>query len=367
MKLALLPGSALVAGALLALASPSTACTSLVVTAQDGGPVYGRTMEFGEDLHSNLIIIPRNLSVTASVPGQPLGKGGRTWKTKYAATGTNFFGMPLFCEGINEKGLTGGLFYFPNFAEYQQPIPGKEDQSISCIDFVTYVLTNFATTDEIRAALPQLVVTGIKLPALGDQVPPVHFSFHDLSGKSIVVEYTNGGTLNIYDNPTTVLTNAPDFPAHLTNLSQYATITRYPLAPMTVGTMTLPATGSGIGTNSLPGGYMPPARFVRAYFTRTFAPQIATSAELVPIVFHLMNGYDIPPGLVGESPEGKSPYTYETTEWTSAVDMKNLRYHIHTYANSAVRYVDLNEVNLDADAVRFIALDQPETFQSLSK
>ena len=31
-----------------------------------------------------------------------------------------FFNMPLFCEGMNEKGLTGGLFYFPGFAEFQK-------------------------------------------------------------------------------------------------------------------------------------------------------------------------------------------------------------------------------------------------------
>lgn len=359
--------SSIAAVALLIPNPIASACTSMVVTAADGGRVYGRTMEFGVSLGSNLIIIPRNYSITASAPGQPLGKGGRTWKTKYGATGTNFFGLPLLCEGINEKGLTGGLFYFPNFAEFQTPAKGEESQSIGCTDFVTYVLTNFKDTDEIRAGLPKLVVTGIKMPALGDQVPPMHFSFHDTAGKNIVVEYTHDGTLHIYDNPTTVLTNAPDFPAQLTNLSQYATVTRYLLPPLEAGGVKLPATGTGIGTNNLPGGYMPPARFVRAYFTRTFAPPAATSVEMVPLVFHLMNGYDIPPGMVGQSPVGKVPFVYETTEWTSSVDLKNLRYHIRTFANSTVRFVDLNEVDLDAPTIRTIELNQPETFTDLSK
>lgn len=352
---------------MLISAPPTLACTSMVVTSEDGGQVYGRTMEFGVSLGSNLIVIPRNYAMSGSVTGQPLGQGGRKWTSKYGATGTNFFGLPLLCEGINEQGLTGGLFYFPNFAEYQTPEAGKEDQSLGCTDVVTYILTNFANTDEIKAELPKLVVTGVKVPALGNEVPPVHFSFHDRAGKSVVIEYTKGGELNIYDNPTTVLTNAPTFPEQLNNLSQYATITQYPVSPIKASGAVLPVSGTGIGTNSLPGGYMPPARFVRAYFTKAFAPKAASSAAMVSTVFHLMNGYDIPPGLVGQTPEGKTPFVYKITEWTSAIDMKNLRYHIRTFANSAIRYVDLNEVDINAKVVRTVDLDQPESYQDLSK
>lgn len=360
-------GFSLATLALLLPASSLPACTSLMVTAADGGTVYGRTMEFGVSLDSDLIVIPRNYAFTGTAEGQPIGQGGLAWKSKYGATGTNFFGLSLLCEGINDQGLTGGLFYFPNFAEYQQPAKGDEGKTIGCTDVVTYVLTNFKDTDEIKAGLPKIFVTGVKVAALGNNVPPVHFSFHDKAGKSVVVEYTNGGTLNVYDNPTTVLTNAPDFPAQLNNLSQYATITKYPQPALDANGLSLPATGSGIGTNTLPGGYMPPARFVRAFFTRNFAPQFATSAEAVPLVFRLMNGYDIPPGMVGQSPEGKTPFAYEITEWTSSVDMKNLRYHIRTYANPSVRYVDLNEVDLDAADIRTISLDQKESYQDLSK
>lgn len=347
--------------------SPLKACTSLVIGAKDGGYVYGRTMEFGVNLNSNLIIIPRNYSLTASAPGQPIGTGGKQWRTKYGATGTNFFGMPRLCEGINEKGLTGGLFYFPEFAEFQELPEGKAAESISNCDLVTYVLTNFATTDEIKSELPKVIVTGISIPALGDQVPPVHFSFHDAEGKSVVIEYTDGGILNIYDNPTTVLTNAPSFPEHLNTLSQYALITRYTVPALQVSTTKLAPMSTGLGSNTLPGGYMSPARFVRAYFTAASAPETATSEELVPLVFHFMNGYDIPPGLVGQSAEGITPFKYEITEWTSSVDMKNLRYHIRTFDNSQVRYVDLNAADLDATEIRTVVLDQKEIYTDLSK
>ena len=348
-------------------AASANACTSLVVSAGDGGFVYGRTMEFGANLGSNLIIVPRNFSITATAPGETVGKGGKTWKTKYAATGTNFFDMPLFCEGINEKGLTGGLFYFPNFAEFQSLPKGEAANSIGNIELVTYVLTNFATTDEIKEGLPKIIVTGIAMAALQNEVPPTHYSFHDAAGKSVVVEYTDGGTLNIYDNPTTVLTNSPTFPEHLNTLSQFQQISQYALPPMQVGDMKLPSMGTGSGSSALPGGYTPPSRFVQAFFKRNFAPEPPTSAEAVPLVFHFMNNFDIPPGLVGEVTEGTTPFTYETTEWTSAVDMKNLRYHIHTFGNPAVRFVDLKEVDLNADKIRTVKLDQKSSYTNLSK
>lgn len=358
-----------VLGVLLAVypISPTLACTSMVVPAEDGGYVYGRTMEFGASLGSNLIVMPRNFPITATGPGQPVGKGGLTWKTKYGATGPNFFNMPLFCEGMNEKGLTGGLFYFPGFAEFQKVPDGKDGQSIDCTELVTYVLTNYATTDEIKELLPKVTVTGNPLASLGGIVPPVHFSFHDSGGKSVVVEYTHDGTLNIYDNPSTVLTNSPPFPQQINNLSQYGNISRYPRPAMEINGTKLVPMGTGSGSTGLPGGFLPDSRFVRAYFCAANAPKMSTSSELVPIVFHLMNQFDIPPGLVGETPEGKTPFTYETSEWTSAADMKNLRYHIRTFGNSQVRFIDLNQVDLDASAIHTVKLDQKETYENLSK
>ncbi len=46
--------------------------------------------------------------------------------------------------------------------------------------------------------------------------------------------------------------------------------------------------------------------------------------------------------------------------------MKNLRYYIRTFANSTVRFVDLNNVDLSAASVRIIELDQKEEYTDLS-
>ena len=77
----------------------SQACTSFLLKANDGGYVYGRTMEFGIPLKSALIVMPRNLQYEGiGVNGKP--GTGLNWKTRYAATGANAFGMPILVDGM---------------------------------------------------------------------------------------------------------------------------------------------------------------------------------------------------------------------------------------------------------------------------
>ena len=346
------------------------ACTSVLLPAQDGGFVYGRTLEFGLQMNSQLMIVPRNLAITGTGPDGNVGQGGLTWTTKYAATGANALGLPVLLDGINEQGLTGGLFNFPGFADFQTVPPGKANQSIASFELLIYILTNFATVDEVKAALPNIYVSGVRLQQFGNMVPPVHVSIHDAAGKSLAIEYTDGGKLNMYDNPAHVFTNAPPFPFHLQNLAQYPYVTANVLPPLKVGNLALSAPSSGAGMNGLPGGFLAPARFVRAYFAQANAPKPATSNATVLLAFHVMNSFDLPPGSIGVSAttggEGGGIDGYETTEWISVVDMKNLRYYIRTYDNMDIRVIDLGKADLNAGQIKFIGLDQPQTVQDLT-
>ena len=320
--------SALVSFSLLVLPlTTARACTSVLLPAGDGGFVYGRTLEFGLQLKSQLMIVPRNLAMTGTGPDGQFGVGGMAWTTKYAVAGANAFGLPIMLDGFNEKGLSGGLFNFPGFAEFQTVPPGKAGRSIASFELLSYILTSFATVDEVRAALPDIYVSGAKLAQFGGMVPPVHVSVHDASGKSLVIEYTDGGKLNMYDNPAHVITNSPPFPFHLQNLAQYQYVTANVLPPMKVGSVSLSAASSGDGMNGLPGGFLATARFVRAFFAQANAPKLATSSETVGLAFHVMNGFDLPPGSIGVSAttggEGGGVDGYETTEWIAVSDMKN--------------------------------------------
>jgi len=351
--------------------STATACTSVLLAAQDGGYVYARTLEFGLQLNSQIIIVPRHLAITATGPAGKVGEGGLTWTAKYAAVGANALGLPILLDGFNEKGLSGGLFNFPGFAEFQTVPNGKADQSMASFELLTYILTSFATVDEVRAALPKIYVSGVKLKQFADSVPPVHVSVHDATGKSLAIEYTDGGKLSMYDNPTHVFTNAPPFPMQLQNLAQYQYLTAGVLPPLKAGSLALGAPSSGDGMNGLPGGFLATARFVRAYFAQVNAPKLATTSETVGVAFHIMNGFDIPPGSIGVSAagggEGGGVDGYETTEWTAASDMKNLRYYIRTYDNQDLSMVDLKKAELNAKQIMFIPLDKPQTARDLTE
>src|SRR5690606_29311717 len=104
------------------------ACTSFIVKSNDDGYVYGRTLEFGINLESQPTLIPRHFDYQGTgVDGQL----GNRWTTKYAAIGMNGIGLPILVDGLNEKGMTGGLLYAPNTAVFQQVSVADSKKSIA--------------------------------------------------------------------------------------------------------------------------------------------------------------------------------------------------------------------------------------------
>ena len=102
---------------------------------------------------------------------------------------------------------------------------------------------------------------------------------------------------------------------------------------------------------------------------RSLCRRQSTRLETVGLAFHVMNGFDLPPGSIGVSAttggEGGGVNGYETTEWTAVSDMKNLRYYIRTYDNFDVRMIDLSKADLNAKQIKFISLDKPQTVKGL--
>src|ERR1700691_2761615 len=147
----------LVLGAVLGLVAvpPAQACTGIELIAVDGTVVHARTLEFGVDLKSNVILVPRGYSRTGTTPD---GKPGKTWTAKYASLGANALGMPILIDGLNERGLAVGLFYFPTTAKYQPYAPGDAGKTVAPWEPGSYIPYNFATVDEVRADLANVVV-----------------------------------------------------------------------------------------------------------------------------------------------------------------------------------------------------------------
>lgn len=338
------------------------ACTGIRLTAADGSVVRGRTLEFGTDLNSDVLMIPRGFTRVGNTPD---GKPGLSWKAKYASLGANGVGLPYLFDGLNEKGLAVGTFYFPTTAGYMPYTAADAGKTIAPWQVGSYLLENFATVEEVRQNIGKVVVPTVIFPAWGF-APPAHYVVYDAAGNSIVIEFI-GGKLNVYDNPLGVITNTPSFDWHMTNLRNYVNFSVNNVPPVKLGSVTLQPTGQGTGMLGLPGDFTPPSRFVRAVaFSQSVLPS-KTGDEAVLEVFHILNNFDIPKGSTRDGQKDASGnIEADYTLWTSVTDLKTKRFYFRTYQNSQIRMVDLMKMNLDSKDVVTIPMKGNEVIQAVT-
>lgn len=328
----------------------SSACTGITLLAQDGSFIQARTMEWGAfDLQSQVMITPRGINLHSV---RPDGETALQWKSKYGVVGLNALHKPVYGDGINEKGLAVSALYLPGFTEYQTYDPEQSDKSMSSLDVPMWILTNFSSIDEVREGLPKVRVVPVNIEEFSGIPVPLHFYVSDNTGKSIVVEYLKG-VLNIFDDPVGVLTNAPDFPWHLTNLRNYLGLRPEHWESIKVGDLELSPLGVGSGMLGLPGDYSPPSRFVRAVALRNTVRPLANGEDAVLEAFRILNNFDIPLGAV-DAP-GKD--IMGSTIWTSAMDTKALRYYYRSQHNSRLRVVDLESIDFNNDKIVYVPMD----------
>ena len=338
----------------------SNACTSFLLKGSDAGFVYGRTMEFGLPLKSQLTTIPRNLAMAGvGVDGKP--GTGLDWNTKYAAVGMNGLGMPVLLDGMNEKGLVGGLLNAPNTAVYQVVSPADSANSIASVQMLTYALTNFATVDEVKTGFQKIKINRSTIPAYNNQSAPVRMTLHDAKGKSIVIEYLKGD-LVITDNPTGVMTNDPAFREQLNTIGNYANLTNVEKNPIVINGATYVPPSSGSGLHGLPGDYLSPSRFIRALFLTKSVPASYPTAQLSNTAWHILGSFDIPPGAISlpaTNAYGGGAGGIEITEWSVVADNKNMIYNLKMFETTNIYTFDLKKMDFNAKEIKYTKLDKP--------
>ncbi len=347
-----------VAAASLGVSSVN-ACTGITLKAGDQSVVHARTLEFAQNIHSKLVVIPRGWSFVGTTPS---GSNGMRWQAKYAMTGMNVFNYPLIIDGINEKGLAVGLFYFPDYASYQADDQAQKNKEMAPWELGTFLLSQCQSIEEVKQALKGVRV----VPVIFKQfniVLPVHYIVTDSSGKSVVIEYENH-QLHVYDNPIGILTNSPTFPWMITNLSNYTNMSVLNVPPIDLAGMKINSFGQGAGLLGLPGNFSPPSRFVRAtVFTQAALP-VKTGKEAVLQAFHLLNQFDLPVGAIRSVSQGKTEFDY--TLWTSAADLKAKRYYFKTYTDQDIRMVDLTKINPKQRKLMWLPIDNPQTITEVN-
>ena len=289
---------AALSAALIFATTPSFACTGISLKAGDGAAIRARTLEFGFPLQSNVIVVPAGKEFTAAMPD---GSRGLSYTSRYNVVGADAFGATMIVDGLNDQGLSIGLFYFPGYAQYADASKVEASRALAPQDFGLWVLGNFATVDEVKRAVQEIAMVATPFPGLGSakgMAADVHFFVQDKSGKSIALEPIDG-KIKVTDAPLGVMTNAPTYDWHMTNLANYINLSPKDVEQEKLGAITLAAFGSGAGMLGLPGDFTPPSRFVRATMFSQAATPNQTADDAVLSAFHILNQFDIPKGSVG--------------------------------------------------------------------
>lgn len=303
------------------------ACTRAVYHGEDNLVITGRTMDWKEDLHSDLWLFPQGMERNGNA-----GSNSIKWTAKYGSVVTSAYGIAT-TDGMNEKGLVANLLWL---VESQYPAFDGQKPTLSLAAWAQYVLDNFATVQEAVNTLknePFIVVTG-GVPGQ-QRMAALHLSLSDASGDSAMFEYINGKLVIHHSRDYQVLTNSPSF-------DQQLAINTY---------------WQGIGGNvMLPGTNRAADRFVRAQFYINAIPKYHQARLAASSVLSVMRNVSVPFGITTPDEPNIS-----STRWRTLADQKNKLYYFESALGSSTFWVDLKQVDFAAGApVKKLTLGKDE-------
>lgn len=311
--------------ALLSLLSAATvlACTRLVYTGARGDVITARSMDWSEDVMTNLWIFPRGMHRNGEV-----GPNSFRWTSKYGSVIASGYDIST-TDGMNEKGLVVNALWLVESAYPEAP--GKRP-GLTISVWAQYVLDSFDTVDAAVAALqkePFSVVTD-KVPGQ-DRLATLHFSISDATGDSAIVEYLDGKQVIHHGRQFQVMTNSPTYDQQLALADYWKQIG---------------------GTVMLPGTNRSSDRFVRALFYTNAIPKAEDPAIAVASVFSVIRNASVPFGITTPDEPNIS-----STRWRTVSDQKRLVYYFESALTPNVFWVNLKDVDFSAATGKVMKLD----------
>lgn len=320
--------AAALAGMLSMSVQKAEACTRAVYVGPDSMVITGRTMDWKEDIMSNIYVFPRGIQRAGYNKGETV-----KWTSKYGSVIATGYDIGT-CDGMNEKGLVASLLFLPE-SVYERPNDTRPVMGISI--WTQYVLDNFATVHE---AVEELKKETFRIDA--PQMPngsasTLHLAITDETGNTAVLEYLDG-YLNIHQGKEyQVMTNSPRFDYQLA-INDYW---------KEVG-----------GLQMLPGTNRSSDRFVRASFYINAIPQTSDAQIAVPSVLSVMRNVSVPFGIT--TPD--KPYI-SSTRWRSVADQKNKVYYFDSVPHSNLFWLDLKKIDFSPKAgIKKLALTDGEIY-----
>lgn len=287
----------------------SEACTRVVYKCGDL-IATGRTMDWKEDLHSNIYVFPRGVERTGGY-----SENSMKWTSKYGSVSVAGYDIGI-CDGMNEEGLVANMLFLPE-SKYEKENESRQLMGISI--WVQYILDNFASVDEAIEELSQdkFYLDAPELP--NGSKSTLHVAISDKYGNNAIIEYIDG-EINIYDNPDyRILTNSPTYDLQLA-INDYW---------KTVG-----------GMNMLPGTNKSSDRFARASFYIEACEQSDNEEIAIPTLMSVIRNVSVPYGI--SMPD--NPYI-SSTRWRVIADQKNLKYYFENTIPMFMFYLDMNKID----------------------
>ncbi|KAL5256165.1 hypothetical protein ACHWQZ_G011399 [Mnemiopsis leidyi] len=306
------------------------------LVAEDGSVVVGRTLEFSE---------------------LPVEDAGNRLVTEPAGT-THVMPKLPNCRKP---------FEFVSEHKVASKISGNKCDSpaVPQTKLATYVLSKYSSVRDIKMDLKSRDFPTVWDQAdLGNPTVPVHFAFHDTSGKGIVLEYTKKEGMTFYDNTVGAMTNSPDYAWHMENLRNYPHVQRdewkgYKYSHLGRNYNQYPQ-WTGTGFTGIPGDYSSPSRFIKAATLVSHNSNIANVDNAVNRMFHMLNAADIPKGIISagvhENFDGEMVELTDYTWWMGVYDLSRKCVYFRGYLDLSVKKVCLDkipeqpsQVNVDAN------------------
>lgn len=298
------------------LSEKTEACTRVVYQGPNNTILTARSMDWKEDIMSNLWIFPRGMERNGEV-----GPNSLKWQSKYGSIIASAYDISS-TDGMNEKGLVANLLWL---AESEYTIWDQKKPGLTIAAWVQYVLDNFATVNEAVAALEKedFVVISDNMPNQ-DRMATLHLAISDVTGDNAIFEYIKGKLVIHHDRSYQVMTNSPIFEQQLA-LNKYWE---------NIG-----------GTTMLPGTNRAADRFVRASYYINAIPQVEDTRISVASVFSVIRNVSVPYGISTPNEPNIS-----STRWRTVSDQKNMVYYFESTLYPNIFWVDLKNIDFSKNA-----------------
>jgi len=293
------------------------ACTRGVFIGGDDTVITLRSMDWQNDIGSNIWVMPRGIERTGAA-----GPGSIVWTSKYGSVIASVFDVGT-ADGMNERGLVANLLYLSE-SIYPKTPPEPDSKPMSISAWTQYVLDNFATVDEAVAAMKQEDFYVIPVDSPDGAPGTVHLAISDASGDSAVFEYINGELTIHHGREYKVMTNSPVYEQQLALDAYWKQIG---------------------GLTMLPGTNRAADRFARTSFYLDALPKDVDDATAVAAAFSVIRNASVPLGITTPDKPNIS-----STRWRSVSDHKNLRYYFESTTSPNVFWLDLDGLDFSEGA-----------------